>query len=975
MKPPPPPTATHELDALAVEFRARIAPAREQAQLAASLLGIAVAVLVARAGTGPMRGLAGLVLVALTVGLLAWGRKERSRWVDPSRTIDALARPVDAARASRAIRALSLLGDGHRDASEGTSRDLAELHVTRTLRSLPRVGILERAARIGARYAQVAVVFGLAFVGLIVARGFSLVEGLDVLVAGRSEAVLAMNWLDDVDLVSRPPEYLHEHERMLSAESGAAVPHGTWLTLRGVPLHAGRALELRFGDASVPFADDGTGRLVARVEVKRTAALQVVARFGDVVIPEPRSTPIRSIEDLAPRVELEGAPRAIRLMDLEASASIPIKYTVSDDHGLREVHLVLRSGTREERRVLAKLDGETDTTRGGQTLRARDPFLKRSHAPIEVRVEAEDNDAVTGPKWGASSPITLIPPEAGEPESLRLAALRQLRDALVDSLASRLARVFPAAPSQREALAADDAREVATDAAKIDEVTGASYAGVRVGRRLTAMLHGQMRRVREALTAEVRAPGSSSHGRLVAATERLVLVSDAIVRGLAQKDAQSTARLLADVADDLVLGTAQMRRSLERERGTSRADAAVVVLAGGGRSLAKLGSLGRDLGEIIEMDVGRVARAREADDAVHAEIAASDLAARLRDPSPSFGGGGGSGGRAGSDASGAGGGGKGEGDDDDEAAQAFGEAASDLDQLASDHARQMDQATRELEGADAEEMRPGDEQLRAHARAVRDATRPLPSVGAGSDSWTNKGASAREHAEAMARSLEQGDVGEAVASGRSALDALEEAKHVSQRERWGLFSAEGPEVDRGAADEKLDKARGRLEPELRWATEQLAEQRKKGALRRATDATHFGEKEQRMAERAAALRKRGEDAQGLPGPALDALSHAEQAAEDAAQALRRGDVSRGLMRQREAQQGLEAAREAVGGDPSDDSGSDGSRGLSRERTAIPAAGAHKGPEEFRRRVLEGLATGAASGQREAIRRYAEGLLR
>ena len=128
---------------------------------------------------------------------------------------------------------------------------------------------------------------------------------------------------------------------------------------------------------------------------------------------------------------------------MDQTEDVPIKYEAIDDHGLREVHLVLRSGTREERRVLARLDGETRTDKGGMSLKLRDPFLEKSHAPVVVTVEAKDNDPLTGPKWGASEAITIVPPDVGEPEARRLDGLRKLRDALVDTLAFRLSNVPP----------------------------------------------------------------------------------------------------------------------------------------------------------------------------------------------------------------------------------------------------------------------------------------------------------------------------------------------------------------------------------------------------------------------------------------------------------------------------------------------------------------------------------------------------
>ena len=49
--------------------------------------------------------------------------------------------------------------------------------------------------------------------------------------------------------------------------------------------------------------------------------------------------------------------------------------------------------------------------------------------------------------------------------------------------------------------------------------------------------------------------------------------------------------------------------------------------------------------------------------------------------------------------------------------------------------------------------------------------------------------------------------------------------------------------------------------------------------------------------------------------------------------------------------------------------------ISNDHADIPKADAHKGPEEFRRRVIKGLGQPSSGRHKEAIRRYAEGLLR
>src|SRR6185369_12831622 len=122
--------------------------------------------------------------------------------------------------------------------------------------------------------------------------------------------------------------------------------------------------------------------------------------------------PVMSIPDQAPRVTVEGAPRTVKLLD---EPSIPIHYEATDDHGLREVDLVLRAGTREERRVLSHPAADVLVDRGGYEVQAKDAFFKKTYTPVEITVEARDNDVVSGPKWGKSAPIVVIPPQVGEP--------------------------------------------------------------------------------------------------------------------------------------------------------------------------------------------------------------------------------------------------------------------------------------------------------------------------------------------------------------------------------------------------------------------------------------------------------------------------------------------------------------------------------------------------------------------------------
>jgi len=954
------------LRALRDAWLATVRMPRRRAFVAAAFLATTIAMLVARMGTPGARlaALAILVATAAVAGVLA--ALDARVFRDPARTIQRVAGFVEPELAGRAIRALSLL---RTEGTRGASVELAELHVRRTLAALPKEGVTRGASRLALIFTAMSIGFVVTNIAACATNPWGVVEGFDVLLARDGVAPIGMAWLAEPQLRARPPDYLHQEERRLVPYDDVALPRGTLLTMRGVPVHSGRRLLLTDGTAEVPFVDDGTGQVVARWPLAETVKLRVVARFGGVVVPDAQETAVESIPDAAPVVSLAGAPKRIMLGGAEEPSEIPIHYEAVDDHGLREVHLVMRAAAREERRVLARLDGETKTDRGGYTLRANDAFIKKSHAPIEIRVEAKDNDPITGPKWGASEAIIVVPPDVGEPEARRLAALVRLRDALVDALAWRIEHAVPTDMKQRrefldrEARFDDDVNEL------LESTLSTSYAGLRVPGRLGAMLRGRMRKLKEAVGNQARSPGTAAHAAVVKATERMTLVVDAVVQGQGLRDTRDVAKELADVADDLGVGAGLAQKPAEKARGEQRMDAAVLVLEGGGRAMRRLGALGRDIGEIVQMDLLRIARARKADDLPHTVLAAQDLAARLRQPDPSFGSRGGRPSHAGGES----GGGRGtpgaDGDSEgSEVDQAFREAAQELEKLAAEHAGNMGKVEQALAGgSNDEDLKALSEEAKKHAQKVRDAARPLPSVGGGSDSWTSKGAAAREHAEQMARALEQGSPADAVQSGRNAASALDEAKRAASRDRWGRSGG-------ADADKTIDESRRALEAELKWAEEKLEELRKKAAQRAAPELKEHGDTEGKLADRANEVSKKGRDQEALPPAALEALRGAEQAARDAANALKQGDAEKGLQHQREAQQKLDMARSALG-DQEGERGEGEDGNLDRDHADIPKADAHKGPEEFRKRVIKGLGQPSGGRLKDAVKRYAEGLLR
>jgi hypothetical protein len=300
----------------------------------------------------------------------------------------------------------------------------------------------------------------------------------------------------------------------------------------------------------------------------------------------------------------------------------------------------------------------------------------------------------------------------------------------------------------------------------------------------------------------------------------------------------------------------------------------------------------------------------------------------------------------------------------------------------------MDELSKEL----AEAMRTADlESARAaaqeHARRVRESVANLPAETMDTSSLEGTAAVVRENAERMADALDRMGMPDAEQAGQNALRAAEQASAVAKRER-SLFG------DESSLGRRVETARSELDGELAWVREQMDRLRRETAERTKGDLGNAAREEEKMADRAQRLAERGsEGAAPLPDGTIDKLEQAHRAMHDAAKALRGADTQRGVEKQREAQRLLETAREAQNArddqdgaseghgkredardDRADDDDGDG-RDVARGHVDIPGADAFRGPEDFRRRVVDGLSDAPDPRLRDAIRRYAEGLLR
>ncbi|HEX9619296.1 MAG TPA: DUF4175 domain-containing protein, partial [Polyangiaceae bacterium] len=349
--------------------------------------------LLSRAGTVAARVEALLLIVSVLLLFWLWQRRERQDLQDAARVIRRLVVPAEPALGRRMLRALHLV-ETTRERADLGSAELAQLHLERQVALAPIEAVRARAAH-RARLLRVSGL-GLALTTLVIGVfvPWRLLEGFNVWLAYRGRAPLSMQWLEQTGVTVQAPSYLRRPDRSVLFGWESHQPRGSVVVVRGRPTRQGRALVLTDGHTEVPFVSDGAGGVVARFTLQNDAELRVGARFGSVLVSEEDGLTLHAVADELPRVTLDGAPSERRLSDLDR---LELRYEARDDHGLRQIDLVLESGNRKERRVLLRLDGESAERSGGHTLEPDDRFFKRAFLPIQVSVEARDDDPIDGP--------------------------------------------------------------------------------------------------------------------------------------------------------------------------------------------------------------------------------------------------------------------------------------------------------------------------------------------------------------------------------------------------------------------------------------------------------------------------------------------------------------------------------------------------------------------------------------------------
>lgn len=939
--------ASPELSDILVAWRGRMRSAAQRAWLAAALGVFLVAMLSGRQGTAATRLFAaGLLLAFLGCALGQWWwRRRRAR--HPLGEAIGIVRKVDQPLAKRLRRAVGLVERTHSH-DERVSRELAELHLQRLLAQVPVALIESRATTQAARVKCVATGLLLAGLGVAATQGASLSEGFDVLLARHGMAPLSMQLLEIGPILVQPPAYLQAETGAIEFEGPASLPQGCLLTIHGVPRQEDRRLVLTDGQREVPFVHDAQGGVTAQYLLQQSARLRVAARFGQVLIPQDTEASIEAIIDRPPEVELDSAPKRVSIAEI---SELELRYHVADEHGIRQVDLVLRSGTREERRSLVRLDGKVQRHTGAHVLGMTDSFVVNGFGSVDVFVAARDDNNLSGANWGQSAVMTLDQPSLGHSQVQRYRRFDRLRRQLVDWFAS-----FTAV----ERNPADLQRIQGETRVTFAEVAAGFEADKGAKRALSTFLRAQRNKLFR---------GEQPREFSAKTLSEVLLSVDATAEAIARRDAEQVARRLADVAVEIETGAKTALSSEQRDEGVVRVRTAMAWLASGAAELKQLGTLGDDLGEIAQAGWGRINKVFVARDFENVRRAAAFLAERLRRPMPSFVGGG----RAGVESRSVG---RGQGNRPraSEADQHLERVIVELQQLVREHASEVASLERVLGDAERaavnEDLRP---EARRHADAMRRLVEALPPLGAEPGSARATLALGKELVQGAAESLEQLRLVDAHAGLQKADAALAEAELL-----LGADHALTPAMEPNA----LAELRQRLTVHRDWVRRMLDTARG-NSLKGSRDQLRLaGDRERELSDRAGRLAQRESKGDAvLPEDMRGDLEQASRLMRRASELLDQGRGPLALDQQRNAQKLLE--REAPEPDPQQRSpASDGGRDDSNADARHSARGGKvvstsdtESREDFRRRVQQGLSKEVQPDLSPAVRRYAEGLLK
>jgi hypothetical protein len=256
----------------------------------------------------------------------------------------------------------------------------------------------------------------------------------------------------DIELTYRYPAYTGLAQRTVPGTNGeVSAPSGTEVVLKTRSDRPVERAEVVVNGQALPLTVTGNRDLEGTFVAKQSGHYHFMF-YGA------RDKQLAKGPDIALNVEADKAPQvALQTpaaeLEIDPGQKVTLKYEATDDYGLSGLSLVFRTpGAQQETRVpLPREDGRRN--RGTHTWDLGNLKVDPGDR-ITYYVEAQDNDAVEGPKKGVSRTQVLRVYSAAEHRRAALEKAEQLWGRMVDHLADRLEGPERARQKDPQAIAA-----------------------------------------------------------------------------------------------------------------------------------------------------------------------------------------------------------------------------------------------------------------------------------------------------------------------------------------------------------------------------------------------------------------------------------------------------------------------------------------------------------------------------------------
>jgi len=790
--------------------------------------------------------------------------------------------------------------------------------------------------------------------------------------------------ITNLEITLTPPTYTNLPSTSLPAASGDfRVLPGTKVDLVGAPALPARRAEMVFESKRPAVVLDGErGRLSVSLTV--TEPLQyrflLVEPSGKRRV-EARSHSIELTPDQPPTIELHAPADELDVAELRR---IELAYVAEDDFGLSKIELVWTQDGVEHKKTLEP-DSATRTTAQHKFLWDLTEVDLVPGARATYRIDAWDNDTVSGPKRTSSKSYSLRVFSPREKHEELLSSQQELFEHLVTLLADRLMVAAEDGDAHVELVART--RNLAT---RIGTLVAALDGDPLSHDRLKKTLLGIRQRLDDSATGYDKVIGKGGRAmnkdierRLAALDEKSVAQLEEDVLTLSDWIDRQRVESLLSVGDEISAHQERLKKLLEEFKRTGSEDVRKELL----REIRKLRRqiaeleakqqrLSKDvMDQFVNADALQLQQSKDCLEEVaeHLEAGAIELAEKTLQRCM----------------------------DEHEQSRTqleqalselrtdkFTESQKNLDEVRSKLAdltqdqQEIAKRSDELWQRYAEQV---DEAMKDEARETRrKVDRLIRSLKKRVDRIPEKGLTpfskeekdvVERRIEDLERMLERGDIAEALSQAREAQTGLEtmEAEMNDTADHSGWDRRTEDAVDAIASAERAAK---KLVEELSQATPTPEEIMSKSERR---ELQQLARRQKAAQQRAEALQKRVEEMAGeLPGQTGEALRKALKSAEPH---MQRGEKS---MKARDPSGAKLEAREAL------KSLQDGQEGLRRaarngqkvgqeirdEPVSIPGADAYRAPERFREDILDAMKNeDAPDGYGDLIRRYYEELIR